>query len=156
MFRFKFAIAAGLLTLLAPPAFAQQPLKIGVLECDVSGGVGLIIASKKDMICVFDRGGSRVERYAGTIRKFGLDIGATQAGTIVWAVFSVSAERPAGALAGDYIGASGEATAGVGLGANVLVGGLGRSVSLQPVSLSGQTGLNIAVGIADLTLTPIR
>ena len=156
MTRTIIATMATLFALHSLPALAQQPLKVGVLNCDVSGGVGLIVASKKDMICVFEGAGGRVERYAGTIRKFGLDIGATQAGTIVWAVFAVSAERPAGALAGDYVGASGEATAGVGLGANVLVGGLGRSVSLQPVSLSGPTGLNIAVGVADLPLRPDR
>ena len=36
------------------------------------------------------------------------------------------------------------ATVGVGLGANVLVGGSGNSIALQPVSIEGTTGLNVA------------
>jgi hypothetical protein len=72
---------------------------------------------------------------------------------MVWAVFTGTSGGPA-FLAGDYVGASGEATVAAGLGANVLVGGSNRSVALQPVSVSGQVGLNLAVGIGDLSLRP--
>ena len=95
------------------------------------------------------------EVYVGSIRKFGLDIGATSGGEMVWAVFAPS-NRRIGALAGTYGGASAEATVGAGVGANVLVGGSNRTVSLQPVSGQGQAGLNLAVGVAGLELRPAR
>jgi hypothetical protein len=38
----------------------------------------------------------------------------------------------------------------------VLVGGSDRTVALQPVSVTGQTGLNLAVGVAELILRPAR
>ena len=60
------------------------------------------------------------------------------------------------ALAGHYGGASGEATVGAGVGANVLVGGSNRTVTLQPLSVQGQAGLNVAVGVASLDLRPAR
>ena len=149
-------VALVALALAGTPAAAQQGVKVGTLRCDVAGGVGLIIASKKDMICNFrsSRGGN--ETYSGTIRKFGLDVGATRGGTIIWAVFAPQSGRSAGALAGDYAGASAEATVVAGVGVNVLVGGLDRSFSLQPVSISGQQGLNLALGVTDLSLRWIR
>ncbi len=64
---------------------------------------------------------------------------------MVWAVYAPT-NREVAALRGDYVGASGEATIGAGLGANVLVGGSNRTVALQPVSIQGQTGLNVAAG----------
>jgi hypothetical protein len=72
---------------------------------------------------------------------------------MVWGVFTETNRGP-GFLAGDYVGASGEATIAAGLGANVLIGGSNRTVALQPVSVSGQVGLNLAVGVADLRLRP--
>lgn len=134
-----------------------QSTKVGTLDCDVSGGIGMIITSQKQMICGFHGASGREEVYAGTITRFGLDIGATTGGQLVWAVFAPSAGWPGpGALAGDYAGATAEATAGVGLGANVLIGGGNRSFALQPLSVQGQTGLNVAAGVANLRLVPAR
>jgi hypothetical protein len=130
--------------------------QVGVLTCDISAGIGIIIASKKNVICTFTpalQGPSEV--YTGSITKFGLDIGATSGGRMVWNVYAPTTQRFA-ALSGDYVGASGEATVGVGLGANVLVGGSNRTIALQPVSFQGQTGLNVAVGVTGLTLRPAR
>jgi hypothetical protein len=138
---------------MALPAFAQQPTKVGTLNCDVSGGVGMIVTSQKTMACTFAPTKGKTERYSGSITKFGLDIGATNQGRMVWAVFAPTS-RSTGALAGTYSGGSAEATVGGGLGANVLVGGSNRTVSLQPVSVQGQSGLNLAVGVADLELRP--
>jgi len=124
------------------PASAQaNRTKVGTLSCDISGGIGLIITSKKDLTCMFtpSQPGPR-EVYVGSITKFGLDLGATAGGEMVWAVFAPT-NRKFGALAGDYGGATAEATVGVGLGANVLVGGSDRTVALQPVSVQGQAGL---------------
>jgi len=139
------------------PASAQaNRTKVGTLSCDISGGIGLIITSKKDLTCMFtpSQPGPR-EVYVGSITKFGLDLGATTGGEMVWAVYAPT-NRKFGALAGDYGGATAEATVGVGLGANVLVGGSDRTVALQPVSVQGQAGLNVAAGVTDLRLRPAR
>jgi hypothetical protein len=147
------ALAAMLLD--APTAQAQR-IRAGILNCDVSGGLGLIIGSQRTVNCLFtpDVPGPQ-EGYYGTITKFGLDIGATAGGSMVWAVYA-DTSRGYGFLAGDYAGASGEATVAVGLGANVLVGGSSRTVALQPVSITGQVGLNLALGVANLSIRPAR
>jgi uncharacterized protein DUF992 len=143
---------------LPAPSMAQgrDRAKVGTLTCDISGGLGLIITSHKDLTCMFtpSQPGSR-EVYVGSINKFGLDLGATTGGEMVWSVFAPSTRR-FGALAGHYGGASAEATVGAGLGANVLVGGSDRTVTLQPVSVQGQAGLNVAAGVAEMNLRPAR
>jgi hypothetical protein len=132
------------------PGAAQQ-IRAGLLTCNVSGGLGFIVGSRKTISCVFkpDQPSfpSHQEDYDGTITKFGLDLGITGGGMMVWAVFTNTVAGP-GFLAGDYVGASGEASVGAGVGANVLVGGSNRTVTLQPISVSGQIGLNLAVGVA--------
>src|SRR5215472_7254751 len=129
------------------PAGAQGSVQVGTLSCNVSGGWGFVFGSSKSVRCNFSRAGGRPEHYTGSINKFGVDIGYTQGGVLVWAVFAPSAGIAAGALSGNYVGATGSATVGVGAGANVLVGGSNSSISLQPVSLEGNTGLNVAAGI---------
>jgi hypothetical protein len=155
-----FAALALAATLVAPiSASAQQQArgKVGVLNCDVSGGIGLIIGSQKAVTCRFDPAapGWPSEIYTGSISKFGLDVGATTGSNMVWSVFAGGTGRPGG-LAGNYGGATAEATVAAGLGANVLVGGSDRTVALQPLSVTGQTGLNLAVGVAELILRPAR
>lgn len=149
----KLALAALIsLGLAASPAFAAKGVKVGVLSCDVSAGVGLIIASSKTVKCTFDGTVGKKEHYKGTIEKLGIDIGVTGKGVMAWAVFAPG-KINRGALAGRYAGVSAEATVAVGLGANVLVGGSNKSIALQPLSVQGQTGLNVAAGIAALRLT---
>jgi hypothetical protein len=152
----RHAIGAAVLALAfasADPAAAQR-IKAGLLTCDVSGGIGLIIASQKQVSCVYapDLPGPQ-EAYVGSFSRFGLDIGVTGGGVMVWAVFT-DTTRGAGFLAGDYVGASGEVSFVAGLGANVLVGGSNRTVALQPLSVSGDVGINLALGIGDLSLRP--
>jgi hypothetical protein len=130
----------------------QGSVAAGTLTCDVSAGIGLIIGSRKSVACTFAPSyPGPVEYYNGSISKFGVDIGATAASVMVWLVYAPTT-RPVGALAGQYVGATGEATVGVGVGANVLIGGSNRTVTLQPVSIQGQTGLNVAGGVAELAL----
>jgi hypothetical protein len=150
------AVAAVAMALPIPASAQANRTKVGTLSCDISGGVGLIITSKKDLTCMFtpSQPGPR-EVYVGSITKFGLDLGATAGGEMVWAVYAPTT-RKFGALAGDYGGATAEATVGAGLGANVLVGGSDRTVALQPVSVQGQAGLNVAAGVAELRLRPAR
>jgi hypothetical protein len=148
------AVAIVLAIASAERAVAQQ-IRAGLLTCDVSAGIGLIIGSQKQVSCVFtpDQPSwpGRREDYDGSITKFGLDLGATAGGVMVWAVFTETVAGP-GFLAGDYVGATGEATLGAGLGANVLIGRSNRTVTLQPLSVGGQIGLNLAVGVAALHL----
>jgi hypothetical protein len=151
------AAALAAVIALSGPAAAQQvtaQAEAGVLTCDVSAGIGLIITSQKRISCAFAaKGPGRREDYDGYISKYGLDLGLTSGGFMVWAVFTETVAG-AGFLAGDYYGASGEVTLAAGLGANVLVGGSNRTVALQPISISGQKGLNLALGVAALHLGP--
>lgn len=149
------AMASLMASLGATGTHAQSRARAGMLTCSVSGGLGLIVTSQRGMACVFEPSRGLAEQYVGVIRRFGLDIGATQQGVIAWAVLSEGSVAP-GSLAGSYVGGSAEATVGAGLGANVLVGGSSRQVTLQPVSISGQTGLNLAVGVGDLELRAVR
>jgi hypothetical protein len=151
------ALAIAVAMALPVPTVAQaERTKAGTLTCDISGGIGLIITSHKEVTCMFtpSQPGPR-EVYVGGINKFGLDIGATAGGEMVWAVYAPTTRR-FGALAGNYSGASAEATVGAGLGANVLVGGSDRTIALQPLSVQGQAGLNVAAGVAELVLHPAR
>jgi hypothetical protein len=149
----KLALATLLaLGVAASPALAKSGTKVGMLTCNVAGGVGLIIGSSKSVDCSFQpSGGGKVEGYEGSIGKLGVDIGITGKTVIAWAVFAPGKVNK-GALAGHYAGATAEATVAVGLGANVLVGGSDKSIALQPLSVQAQTGLNIAAGIASLRL----
>jgi hypothetical protein len=142
---------AGLLGL-SSPADAQEHVKIGTLRCEVSGGLGLIITSSKELECVYSSANGARERYFGRISKFGLDIGATTGGILVWDVFAPEKGPRRGALAGDYAGVGASATIGAGLGANALIGGSNRSIALQPLSVQTQGGLDLAGGVESLTL----
>jgi hypothetical protein len=150
----RTTLAAAILSLALIATASAQGAKVGTLACDISGGIGLIVTSQKQMSCVFTPSPGRApEAYVGTIRKFGLDVGATAGGRMVWTVYATTTARRA-ALAGSYAGASAEATAGAGIGANALVGGSNRTVTLQPISVQGQAGLNVAAGVAQLELAP--
>ena len=154
--RAVLCIAALTAAAAAQPASAQTNVKVGALRCEVSGGLGLIIASSKDMECRFTSAAGYTEHYYGTIRKFGLDIGATNKGILAWDVFAPTMGRLHHALAGDYIGVGASATVGAGAGANALVGGMDRSFTLQPLSIQAQTGLDLAGGVSSMTLRPGR
>jgi hypothetical protein len=160
MFRTAFAaavIAATALAMIANPADAQpRSIQVGTLTCSLSAGVGLIVGSQRNVNCLLKgQPGEPEEAYTGTMTRVGLDIGVTTGGAIIWAVFS-DTNRYAGMLAGTYTGASAEVSVAAGLGANVLVGGSNRTVALQPLSVQGQVGLDIAAGIGQLELHPIR
>jgi hypothetical protein len=146
------------LAALSGAVMAQRPVweQAGTLNCDVSGGIGFVVGSQRQVNCLFTPNyPAPPEQYIGTITKIGLDIGVTGGGQLVWAV-QMSTTRRRGVLAGSYAGVSGEATIVAGLGANVLVGGNDRSVALQPLSVQGQVGLNIAAGIAEISLQYVR
>ena len=146
----KIAASFLALGLLALPAHAEGGIKLGVLVCDVSGSIGLILGGSEAASCTF-QGPNGVEYYKGRITQVGLDIGVTAGAIMSWAVFAPG-QVGRGALAGDYAGATADAAFAVGLGANVLVGGSQQSIALQPVSVEGQAGINIAAGLANFKL----
>src|SRR5262249_33324643 len=135
---------------------AAQGGRAGVLPCDISGGISFIVGSQKSIACTFaPEPAGPPQVYSGPISKFGLDVGATGGGVMVWAVFTDSIAPPSPAfLAGHYFGASGQVTVAAGLGANVLIGGSNNTIALQPVSVSTSVGLNLALGVAELHLRP--
>jgi hypothetical protein len=146
-------IAAAMLVPASVPVAAKTTVKIGVLSCGIAPGIGFIVMSQKKLSCVYQSSrGGRVETYRGKITRIGLDIGVTHQSVVVWAVMAPGKTKR-GALQGSYGGVSAEATAVIGFGANVLVGGFQKSITLQPLSIQAQTGLDIAAGIAGLSLT---
>ena len=145
--------ALALAALAAAPAEAR--VRAGMLTCEVAPGVGFIVGSQKSLSCSYKSVRGWREHYVGQITRIGLDVGYTTGGKIAWAVYAPARPGP-GALAGGYGGASGEATVGGGVGANVLVGGFRRSISLQPVSVGAQKGLNLAVAVSGLELERAR
>lgn len=148
------AIAAALsLSFAATSAEAQSRVRAGGLSCTLAPTVGLIIGSRQQIRCTFNpSGGGRPEYYTGHIGRLGLDLGVTGGGRMIWGVFASTSKLPPRTLAGTYVGASGDASLGIGGGANVLVGGSNRTISLQPLSLQGQVGVNLALGVASMTL----
>ena len=136
---------------------ARNGVKIGYLTCDIGGGVGYVLGSAKEASCVFtSMDGARRDEYAGAIRKMGIDLGFTTRGRMVWAVFAPTAGYHSGSLGGLYQGITAEATVGAGIGANILIGGTSGSIHLQPVSVHGQMGLNVAATGTSMTLTAVN
>lgn len=157
----KLVVLAGMvLALLAAPAKSNDVgVDLGSLDCAIEAGSGFIFGSTKDLRCTFTPANPEFlpESYFGTVTKYGLDIGSTRETVMRWLVLAPSTNIYApGALAGNYIGASAEVTAGIGAGANVLIGGAGPSYTLQPVSWQTQKGMNLAVGVSQFELRSIN
>jgi hypothetical protein len=142
---------------LVSPAIAQQPppgVSVGTLTCKMAPSIGLIFGSRQRMACRFAPNGSYPqEAYVGVMGTIGIDIGITAGGAMAWGVFAPTAGPRRGALSGTYVGASGAVGVGVGVGANLLFGGTGRSIALQPLSLEGSVGINLSLGVSSLTLS---
>jgi hypothetical protein len=150
--KFLASIAAIGTFAVAVTADAQPSrVQVGTLSCSVSAGIGLIIASQRNVNCNFKPDNGPPEAYTGTMTIVGVDVGFTTGSAIVWGVFT-STSRFAGMLTGTYGGLTAQATAVAGVGANALIGGSNNSVSLQPLSVQGQMGLNAAGGIGALEL----
>jgi uncharacterized protein DUF992 len=137
------------------PAAAQAPqgTSVGVLTCKMAPSIGLIFGSRQRMACRFvPNGPYPPEAYVGVMNTIGLDVGITAGGAMAWGVFAPTAGPMRGGLAGTYVGASGAIGVGVGVGANLLFGGTGRSIALQPLSVEGSVGINLSLGVSGLTL----
>jgi hypothetical protein len=152
-------VAAVALVAFFTGSHAQQQmsrLQVGILECRGGASVGFIVGSVTNLGCVLRADGVPEDRYIATIRKVGLDIGLTEESALAWGVYAPVARLGPGDLSGNYAGVQGSASIGVGAGGNVLVGGSANSIALQPLSVQGQVGLNIAAGLESLELRPGR
>lgn len=148
------AACAGVAMLAAAgAASAQGKIQVGTLTCKGGGGVGLVIASQKTFHCRYSTDGNpQTANFTATMTRIGVDIGVTGDTTIVWGVLASGNTLSPSAIAGDYAGASADASIAIGGGANVLVGGSNKGISLQPLSIQGQEGVNLAVGVSSLNL----
>jgi len=155
--KFVMGVAALALSggLAAAEAQDTPSVKVGVLTCHVASGWGFVFGSTHELHCAYKPANGPAEHYAGHISKFGVDVGYSEDGVIVWAVFAPTSDLARGSLAGTYAGGTASATVGVGAGVNALVGGSKNSVSLQPVSIEGEAGLNVAAGIGEVRLRSV-
>ena len=149
----RLAPLAGAALALSFGGPAWSNTQIGMLKCDTSIGIGEILVRKQTMTCTFTHTDGETENYAGTVHQYGVEIGMVKEGHLAWAVFAASAAPGAGLLAGKYGGVDASVAAGIGLGADVLVGGTGKAFSLQPLAVEGEPGIGIAAGVEQIELT---
>lgn len=144
--------ASAILAAFSPGIATAQSLKAGILKCHLSGGVGMILMENQSLDCVFKGQNGARSHYIGRLTNVGANIGISGPGTMIWGVMAASNAVAPGALAGDYLGAQGSVAVGGGVGGAVLVGGSNKTISLQPISVSAGTGLNVSAGIGNLNL----
>jgi hypothetical protein len=145
----SLAIATAALSVTGP---ALAKTQLGILKCDTSIGIGEILVRKQTMTCVFTHSDGKKENYTGAVHQYGVEIGMVKEGHLAWAVVAASPVSGTGLLAGKYGGVTASAAAGIGLGADVLVGGTGESLSLQPIAVEGEPGIGIAAGVEQIEL----
>ncbi|MGA8610313.1 MAG: DUF992 domain-containing protein [Xanthobacteraceae bacterium] len=158
MKRFLIVAALALVALASPARTQAQPswAQVGTLTCRLNPSIGFVIAGHQSMECTFQPAGPfPPQAYQGAFNMIGLNVGVTAGGILSWTVFAPTTGVPVGALPGEYVGASGDVGLGVGAGANILLGGSGRTFALQPLSVEGSVAINIALGVSMLTLRAV-
>jgi hypothetical protein len=145
-------VLAGMLSTAPAVLAADAGVKVGILTCKVEPGWSYVVGSTRDLNCDYDPNTGGASRYIGKVTKVGVDLGYSEGATMVWAVIAPTSDVGPDALEGDYGGASAGASVGIGAGANLLIGGFDKSITLQPLSVEGNTGINLAVGVTGLTL----
>src|SRR3977135_2682770 len=151
-------LSIAIVALVAPIASANAlpPARAGILQCQGGQNVGFVVGSVTSLECVFRSEGRPPEPYIATVRRYGVDLGCTAQTRLAWAVNAPTGRIGRGELVGSYGGVGANASVGVGFGGNFLVGGPSNAYALQPISVQGQTGLNVAAGVADIELQPVR
>ena len=152
----SIAFASLVASLASASALPQPPYRAGILQCQGGQNVGFVVGSATSLECVFQSEGRRPEPYIATVHRFGLDLGVTDQTRLSWAVNAPTGRVGRGDLAGNYGGVGANASVGVGGGGNFLVGGPANAYALQPISVQGQTGFNVAAGVAGLELEPVQ
>jgi hypothetical protein len=140
------------ITLVGAGAASAQSAKVGALQCHISGGTGMILMENQALDCVFKDSAGQTSHYIGRMTNVGVNIGISGPGRLVWAVLAATNNVTPGALAGDYVGAAGSVAVGAGAGGAILVGGSNKTISLQPISVSAETGLNLSAGLGNISL----
>jgi hypothetical protein len=149
------AIATAVL-MTAAPTSGHANIEAGGLTCRSAGAVGFVVGSVLNLECVFvPSTGGPAHHYVGVVRRYGVDLGVTKDVGLGWVVFAPTGVIHPGDLAGVYGGVQGNASVGVGVGANALLGGSANTFALQPVSAEGQLGLNVSAGVTGLELHPV-
>lgn len=143
---------AGVAIALSVAAPAWSNAQIGILKCDTSIGIGEILVRKQKMTCVFTHNDGKTENYTGTVHEYGLELGEVKEGHLAWAVVAGTPMKGTGLLAGKYAGATASVAAGLGLGADVLVGSTGDTLALQPLAVEGVSGISLSAGVEQLEL----
>jgi hypothetical protein len=145
---------AALASLLAAPMAAQADTALGILTCKSDGATGYIIGSSENVICDFvpANAAQATEVYTGTLDNIGLDIGVTGETVMSWNVLADTDAYQPSQLAGTYVGASADASFAAGGGVKLLTGGPNGGLSLQPLSVQAQEGVNAALGVTKFTL----
>ena len=146
---------AALVASFATANAQQQGVRVGVLECRGGQNVGMVVASNTTLQCVYRGEGRRPEPYLAHVSRFGVDLGVTENTSLAWAVHAPTQRIGRGDLAGNYGGVGGNVSFGLGGGGNLLLGGSANSFALQPLSLQGQTGVNVTGGVVGLDLEPV-
>src|ERR1700730_6112614 len=151
-------LSIAIVSLVAPIASANAlpPVRAGILQCQGGQNVGFVVGSVTSLGWVFPSEGRRPAPYIATLHRYGVDLGFTDQTQFSWAVNAPTGSIGRGDLAGNYGGVGANASVGVGFGGNFLVGGPANSYALQPISVQGQTGLNVAAGVANIELQPVR
>ena len=149
------ALIASVAAFALPTQAAPAGVKVGMLTCKVEPGWSYVVGSTRGLECEYAPTKGRPERYTGQVQKVGVDLGYVSGATMVWAVVAPTSDVGKDALEGDYVGAQASAAVGVGAGVNVLVGGFDKSITLQPISVEGGTGVNLAAGVAAINLDHI-
>lgn len=154
----KAILLLGMSALLGGTAVSSAEIgtEVGVLSCDVSAGIGLIIEQKQTLNCNFNNGNNEIQNYTGSISEFGLELGEVKEAQMVWTVLAATSTVQPGALAGTYVGVDADASLGVGAGVKALVGGLDKSFTLQPLSVSTEKGTSLSLGVAALSLEYVK
>lgn len=157
----SLTVATALGMLATPVAFSNSAtaasdnngtLAAGMLTCTLTSDTNLVLFSREDYDCTYAAANGETGSYRGEIRKIGADLQIKREQMLKWAVLAPSSGGGASAIGGSYVGGSAEATAGAGVGARVLIGGSRSQFTLQPVSLSGQTGLGASATLDSLEL----
>jgi hypothetical protein len=160
MSKYWILIVSALIATPVAPATAQTPpawTQVGMLSCKLNPSIGFIIAGHQTMECRFIQSAGYPEQaYEGALNTVGVDVGFSAGGALAWGVFAPTVGAAPGALAGEYVGASGDLAFGIGAGANVLIGGSGRTFALQPLSLEGSVAVNVTLGLSGLKLRAVR
>jgi hypothetical protein len=150
--KLMLAYVAGCGLGMAPLSALGQTATIGTLQCHLSGGVGMILIENQALDCVYKGLSGPQQHYIGRLTNVGANIGISGPGEMIWEVVTATNKVGPGDLAGDYAGAQGSVAVGGGVGGAVLIGGSNKSISLQPVSVSVGSGLNLSAGFGNLNL----